>query len=159
MLSPNPEDYVVARPPSEIRDATEADIPVLLGMGERFAAHIGLADTIGYDPETMASLFSTLINAPNGILLIMDGGAAGGMVHPALFNASHVTGQELFWWVDSDKRGGGLRLFTALEAAARALGADSWMVSTMEALNFDGATRLYERRGYLASDRNFLKVF
>lgn len=142
-----------------IRDAVHADIPRLVEMGERFAATIGIKDSIGYDRETMEGLFAHLIDADGGILLVSDHGAAGGLVHPSMFNRHHLTGQELFWWVDPGKRGEGLRLFSALEDAARARGAQSWMVSTMEALNFEGASKFYERRGYRASDRNFLKVW
>lgn len=142
-----------------IRDAVLSDIPALLDMGERFADAIGLRETIGYDRSSMEILFGQLIERDEGILLVCDGGAAGGMVHPALFNMHHMTGQELFWWVDPDKRGCGLRLFAALEAAAKKRGAQSFMVSTMEALNHQGAGKLYERRGFKQSDRNYLKVF
>ncbi|KQM58793.1 MULTISPECIES: GNAT family N-acetyltransferase [unclassified Sphingomonas] len=142
-----------------IRDATPTDIPELLRMGRAFAAKLRLGETVGYDEATMERLFAHLIDSPTGILLVTDGGAAGGMIYPAMFNAQHTTGQELFWWVDPGKRGKGIALLVALEAKARELGADSWMMSTVEALNFEAASKLYERRGYRASDRNFLKVF
>ena len=142
-----------------MRDATLSDIPDLLAMGERFAAAIGLNDTVGYDPASVERLFRTLIESDDGILIMADGGAAGGLVHPSLFNNEHRTGQELFWWVDPDKRGQGVKLMAALEDAARAKGAASWMMSTMDALDHEGAARVYERRGYRATDRNYLKVF
>ncbi len=142
-----------------IRLASPDDLPMLMAMGREFALVLSLSDSVGYDEPTMERLFLHLINDPMGILLVTDGGAAGGLVHPSMFNAHHLTGQELFWWTSPDKRGKGIRLLAALEDEARALGAQSWMVSTMQALNFDGASKLYERRGYRASDRNFIKVF
>lgn len=142
-----------------IRPATPDDLPSLLRMGRAFADALQLGDTIGYDETTMALLFQRLIDESNGILLVMDGGAAGGLVHPSLFNEHHITGQELFWWVDPERRGAGLRLLTALEDAARERGAQSFMMGTHEALNFDAATKVYGRRGYRASDRNFIKIF
>lgn len=142
-----------------IRAATHADLPALLAMGDRFAAALSLAETIGYDHATMDRLFRRLIDDPNGILLVTGGGAAGGLVHPSIFNEHHITGQELFWWVDPSHRGAGLRLLTALEDAARERGAQSFMMGTHEALNFEAATKLYGRRGYRASDRNFIKIF
>lgn len=142
-----------------IRPATTDDLPELLRMGRSFAGALKLADTIGYDDETMERLFLHLINDANGILLVTDGGAAGGLVHPSLFNRHHMTGQELFWWVDPECRGAGLRLLAALEDAARERGAQSFMMGTHEALNFAAATKLYGRRGYRASDRNFIKLF
>ena len=142
-----------------IRPATIDDLPELLRMGRLFADKIGMEETVGYDPVTVEGLLRSLIENPLGILLTSEGGMVGGLVHPSLFNAAHLTGSELFWWTDPDKRGKGIHLLIALENEARALGAQSWMVSTMQALNFDGASKLYERRGYRASDRNFIKVF
>lgn len=127
-------------------------------MGERFAEAANLRASIGYDAATMEALFRNLIAADTAILLITEGGAAGGILYPAVFNAAHLTGQELFWWVDPEHRGTGVRLLAALEDAARAMGAKSWTVSTMESLNHDGAAALYRRRGYVPTDRNYIKA-
>lgn len=142
-----------------IREATRADIPAMLEKAARFADTIKVTETVGYDPETVAGLLAGLIDNPMGFVLVGEGGGVGGLVHPSMFNAEHMTGSELFWWVDADQRGHGLRLFAAMEDAARARGAQSWVVSTMEALNFAGAGRFYERRGYQPCDRNYIKRF
>lgn len=143
-----------------IRDATLDDIPELVGMGRKFADAIGMTETTGFDEESVAALLAHLIESPAGICLITEGGGAGGLVHPCSFNASHMTGQELFWWIEPEHRGRkGLLLFRALERAAQERGAQTWMVSTMESLDFDGAARFYERSGYRPSDRNYIKRF
>lgn len=143
-----------------IREATEADLPELLRMGARFAEAIGMTETVGFDESSVSNLLRQLIESPQGICLVGDGCGAGGLVHPSMFNATHLTGQELFWWVEPEKRGRvGIELFRALEKAAQERGAQSWMVSTMEALDFTGAARFYERSGYRASDRNYIKRF
>lgn len=139
-----------------IRDATYDDIPQLLAMGERFAEATGLSDIIPYDAATVENLFRLLIDGDNGILLITDGGAVGALMFPAMINANHITAQELFWWVDPDKRGHGVRLMRALEEAARERGAQSLMMSTIGALDNDGLAAFYERNGYRRADRNFL---
>jgi GNAT superfamily N-acetyltransferase len=145
-----------------IREATHADIPAMMECARRFAATIKLEETVGFDETSVAGLLTQLIESPGGICLIAEDGSggAGGLVHPSMFNSAHLTGSELFWWVDPDKRGRvGLKLFWALEDAARERGAQSWMVSTMEALDHDGASKFYERRGYRPSDRNYIKRF
>lgn len=145
-------------PPTVIRDATHADIPVLLDMGARFAEATGLSDIIPFDAETVERLFIHLIESDDGILLVMDGGAVGALMFPAMINGNHRTAQELFWWVDPDKRGNGSRLVTALESTARERGAKSLIMSTIGDLDREELARFYERRGYRPADRNFLRA-
>lgn len=142
-----------------IREATEDDIPVLLEMGRRFAAAARLDELSGYDDDSARATFEYLVSDPQGVLLVMDGGAAGAIIHPVLFNRSHMTASELFWWVDPDQRGGGLRLFRALQDMVRERGAASLQMTTITGLGDDTLARLYERGGFRATDRNFLKVF
>lgn len=142
-----------------IREATEADIPQLLSMGAKFAVEARLHELSGYDPASVEALFRHLITDPMGILLMAEGGAAGGLVHPALFRRSHLTGMELFWWMNPESRGAGKALFLALEQAARDRGAHSWTMATITGLGDDRLGQLYERHGYRATDRNYLKVF
>lgn len=141
------------------RDATHDDIPALLAMGRRFADAADLDALSGYDEASVKALFEYLIDDEQGVLIVMDGGAAGAIVHPALFNRSHTTASELFWWVDPDKRGNGIRLFLALEKATAAKGAGSMQMTTIVGLDDGALSQFYERRGYRATDRNFLKVF
>lgn len=145
-----------------IREARESDIPALLEMGERFAEAADLHGKTGYDAESTRRLFQQLIEAEGGILLVLDvdgaQGAAGGLVHPCIFNNAHLTGQELFWWVNPEWRGNGLALFHALEEAARAKGAQSWMMASV-GLEDDRLAKIYARAGYSPSDRNYIKKF
>lgn len=138
-----------------IRDATADDIPVLLDMGERFAAkgHI----PCGYDRETMAQTFAHLIE--HGILLITEArdGAIGALCHPHPFNRHHLTGQELFWW--SEAKGTGSALFDALERRIEALGVNSFSMIALEALRPEAVGALYRRRGYSPVEHSYMKVF
>lgn len=143
-----------------IRDATHDDIPALLAMGERFARVAGLDQIAEYDPESMAKTFRFLIDNPDGILVIGDGGAAGGLVHAAYWNVTHRTGQEMFWWVDPERRGAlGRALFEALEAAARDRGAGSWTMIALDASQPERVAAIYERRGYRPLERSFVRTF
>lgn len=138
-----------------IRDATESDLPELLKWGADFAASIDLPG--GYVPEDAEGMFRQLIEI--GILLIAPGcGAVGALVHPSPYNKSHLTGQELFWWVDPASRGAGTGkgLFEALQASVRASGAGSFTMST---LGNHAIGQLYEAHGYRHTDRNYTKIF
>lgn len=141
-----------------IREATGDDIFQLVAWGEDFAEACSLPG--GIDRVDTAEFFAGMIESPNAVLLIDEGGAIGGMVHPSPYNKAHITGQELFWWVDPAKRGGrlGLMLLEALEDAVRAKGAHSW---TMASVGLDNGSvgRILERRGYRQTDRNYTKIF
>lgn len=101
--------------------------------------------------------------APEAILLVAerDGrliGMAGGLVSPLYFNHDHLTGQELFWWIDPKERGSiGVRLLETLENEARARGCQSWAMIALDKVDPERTARIYERRGYRASERSFIK--
>lgn len=137
-----------------IRTATPDDLPKLLEWGRHFAESVDLPG--GYDPESAEGLFRQLMDA--GILLIGEGGAVGAFVHPSPYNAAHVTGQELFWWVEPEHRGNGTgkALFDALQVAVAEAGAGSFTMST---LGDHGIGRFYESRGYRQTDQNYTKTF
>lgn len=137
-----------------IREAVEADIPQLLDWGDDFARSVNLPG--GYDRASAEATFRLLMD--QGILLICEGGAVGAMLHPSLYNSSHQTGQEMFWWVDPAHRGSGTgrELFDALQAMVEEAGADSFTMST---LGDHGIGKFYESRGYRQSDQNYLITF
>jgi len=140
-----------------MRDAVHTDIPALLDMGKRFADKCGLERIAAYDERSMASTFRNLIDADLGILLIAEKAAAGGLVHPAYWNADHLTGQELFWWCEGT--GQGLRMFRALEQSAKDRGAQSWGMITLDSVEPEKTGRFYERAGYRKSEHSYIKVF
>lgn len=140
-----------------IRDATPHDIPALLEIGRKFADAASIRQSVGFDEESLAATLQMLMDSPQGILLITDDGtgAAGGMVHPSIFNHGHLTGQELFWWAD----GQGMALLDALENRAKALGAQTWSMITLEAIRPEATGRLYRRRGYRPLEHSYIREF
>lgn len=137
-----------------IREATEADLPQLLEWGANFAESIDLPG--GYDRQSAEVMFRQLMDA--GILLIGDGGAVGAFVHPSPYNSAHLTGQEMFWWVEPEHRGNGMGrdLFDALQAMVEEAGVKSFTMST---LGDHGIGRFYEAHGYRQTDQNYTKLF
>jgi GNAT superfamily N-acetyltransferase len=79
------------------------------------------------------------------------------LLHPHYFNASHITGQELFWWIDPDHRGRGSELLNALEAWVKDQGAHSFVMITLEALEPERVGLIYRRRGYRPVEHSYLK--
>ncbi len=145
-----------------IREATVADIPEIARLGAKFHAQAGW-DEIEYSREDCAASLTAFMASGCFLCLVaeVDGdilGMAAGVVAPVYFNASHLSGEELFWWVDDDApQLTGLRLLDGLERAAKERGCDTWQMKSLARLNGERMTRLYERRGYRASEQAFIK--
>ena len=145
-----------------IRPAVTADIPRCVEMGRQFFAESGFEAETSLDPESFRATLEHLIGNADGALLVADlGGAligmAGALAYPHYFNVASKAAQELFWWVEPAKRGGtaGVRLLQALEAWARGVGCGTM---TMICLPIDSpAERVYQRVGYRASERSYIK--
>ena len=146
-----------------LRAAEPADVPTIAEMGERFHAEAGWPDICAFDRGDCEKTLAHLIESPDGILLVAEAagrlvGMAGGLAHPLYFNLSHRTGQELFWWVEPGLRDGtGRALLDALEDEARAIGCVSWSMACLARAKPELMGRLYERRGYRASERTYIK--
>lgn len=142
-----------------IRSATLADLPALMAMAGQFAAVAELNKIAAYDASSMERTFRFLIENDDGILLIaVEGGAAGGLIHPPYWNLSERIGQEMFWWVNPECRGSvGLKLLDALEAAAKAKGATAWSMIALQSSAPERTGKLYERRGYRPTEHSYVR--
>ncbi len=147
-----------------IRPATSDDIPELMRMGRAFHAVTGVADIIPLDDASLEQTFANLIAAPTGVILVADNGAGlagavGALLHAHYFNAAHVTGQELFWWVDPAQRGFGSDLFNALEAWVRENEAATFSMIALDSLDAERVGRIYRRHGYRPTEHSWMKRF
>lgn len=136
-----------------IRSATEADIPRLLEMGQRFADKAGLVDHVGYEPDHMANTFKVMIEGH--VILVGDSGAIGAMAGPHPFNYGHICAQEVFWWSEGRE---GLQLLHALEQWARQH-CHSLRMITLEAVEPERTAKIYTRKGFAPLEHGYLKVF
>lgn len=108
-----------------IRLAREADIPRLVEMGQRFRRESSYAERLADNPEKMAELGRQLLKV-DGLLLSEKDGELTGMLGFILHNhfiSGEVFAGEVFWWVEPERRGDGLRLLREAEKRARARGA------------------------------------
>lgn len=114
------------------------------------------------DDGTLSATFANLMGAGTGLLLVGSterglGGAVGALLHPHYMNAAHLTGQELFWWVDPEHRGIGPALFDALELWVAAMGAQSFSMIALEELRPAAVGEIYRRRGYVPAEHSWIR--
>ncbi len=135
-----------------IREATRADVPAVVAMGEHFVAQSSYHGLIASNPAQMTALAEWLIDTPTAALFVaaQDEGAQDitGMIGLALYPhpiAGDVFASELFWWVEPAHRGQGVRLLVRAEQWAKEHGA-VWMQMSAPTLEVG---ELYMRRGYV----------
>lgn len=129
-----------------IRTATESDIPRLVEMGRRFRRETTYERFLADNPGRMAELGKQLL-AVNGLILserdAEPTGMLGSIIHSHFISGERVAG-EVFWWVEPEHRGEGLRLLQEAENRGRKAGAKYMhMIAPNERVS-----RLYERLGY-----------
>jgi GNAT superfamily N-acetyltransferase len=139
-----------------IRPAVTSDIPRLVEMGQRFRAESSYNEYLSDNPEKMAELGTTLI-AHNGILVSQRNdklvGMLGIVLHSHFISGERMAG-EVFWWVEPEYRGEGIKLVSETEKRARMAGAKHIQ---MVAPN-DQVGNVYRRMGYQFVESTFQKA-
>lgn len=145
----------------QIRVATEADLPAIVYMGEKF--HAFSADPVPYNRQSAEITARSLMTV--GFIMIAEHGAdvvgmIGVAVIPLFFNFDAKLAQELMWWVDKDARGSGaaIRLIRAAETEAKARGATRLIMARL-ANSPEHVHQLYDRLGYRAAESMHVKDF
>lgn len=133
-----------------IRLALHGDIPRAVAMGRRFIAETSYQGGIADNPERLALTAQRLIEGEDSALFLaeQDTGIVGMIgvytyTHPY---SDELFATELFWWMDPEKRGAGIRLLRAAEAWARERGAKVLQVVAPKSNERLGV--LYERLGF-----------
>jgi GNAT superfamily N-acetyltransferase len=145
-----------------IREAAPSDIHDIARLGEKFHAAAGW-DEIEYNAVDCAVSLRAFMESGAFICLVAEVagkivGMASGVISPVYFNRQHVSGEELFWWVSDDApQMTGIRLLERMEDLAKTRGCDTWQMKSLARLGGERMTRLYERRGYRASEQTFIK--
>lgn len=146
-----------------IRQAELDDLPKLAaGAAEFYAASEFLTS---FDIGRFCELWASLIGGDGpvtGVILIEEGedglinGALGGMVHRDIYGEALIA-EELFWFMRPDTRGGGVRVYRAFEAWAKARGAVSMqMVHLLDSMPAKVA-RFYHAVGFKAAETRYIK--
>lgn len=142
-----------------IREATEADVSRLVEMGQRFRNETVYQSRVPENTDQMEALTRQLIASDAGLLLVADReGALVGMLGALLFPhhiSGRLTGGELFFWVEPEHRGHGVRLVKQAERWARARGAVAMQLIAPTA----DVEVLYQRLGYTRLEVAYEKSF
>src|SRR3954466_1780011 len=108
-----------------IRLATLEDLPRLVEMGKRFRANSNYKDFIPENSAKMIETATKLIELGTVYVSEQDG-KLDGMIGFLLFDhplSGEKTASEIFWWVEPEARGTGLKLLNTMKRAAKASGA------------------------------------
>jgi GNAT superfamily N-acetyltransferase len=137
-----------------MRQATRDDLLELLRMCRSFSE----AAKHPIDRERIVSTHEALMDSEHGLVLIADGGMLTGIIADSLFNTGKFA-QELFWWVDEDKRGSGVgkELLEAFEAWAGFNGADRVIMVALQELTPRKVGKLYRAAGYVPLEHSYTK--
>ncbi len=138
-----------------IREAVDADVTALVALGLRFLRETTYRADVAENPTQMAIFLEMLIAGPQGLVLVADGaGGPVGMIGVLIYTnplSAEVMASEMFWWMNPEQRGMGVRLLKRAEQWARAQGATKMQVSAPTA----AVAQLYERLGYHELERAF----
>lgn len=141
-----------------IRRAEQSDRMAILSMVKRFHVESGVG--LDFSPAMAMATIDRVLGDDDALALVfeIDGklrGVFAAIIHPHFFSIERCA-QELVWWVEPAYRGrGAVKMLAEYEVWARSKGCHA---VNMVGLGTDPVTtRLYERHGYTAQERHFLK--
>lgn len=140
-----------------IRQATRADVPDIVDLGERHWNESSYGQWMKADREAMATLARAALETPNALVLADERdarlvGIIGVVAMPHIYTGVLVM-SELFWYVVPDARGSGVRLLKHAEAWAAANGVQ---FSTMMAPD-ERVAQFLVRIGYAPIETHLIK--
>jgi len=141
-----------------IRLAILDDLPELQRMGRRFFEVSGYSELSEYNEDDMKEVFVKLIDNE---FLYTDGknGMIGFSMFPVFFCQDTIAAQELFWWVDEEKRGSilGIKLLKIAENKAKSLGANVFLMLSIDSLNGEEINNIYKKMGYKKQENTYIR--
>ena len=142
-----------------VRLATKEDIPNLLRMSELFFNASGYQSITTFNKSDSQELLNNLVDVGT---MLTDGKSAmiGFVIFPLFMNKKTIMSQELFWWVDEDKRGTrvAIELLKAAEKISKQSGATVMNMLSLEDLNGEKVNKLYQRLGYERKEQSYMRV-
>jgi GNAT superfamily N-acetyltransferase len=145
-----------------IRLAKKKDLNKCVALGLKFWEESNFNDFLGeVDDQSISIMMRQLIESAS--LFVIDDGGIKGILGFQLFKhpmkESVNCAQELFWWVDSEYRGGGngLLLLEKAESILKARGIKRIVMITLEGLGNDRIGGIYEQSGYKLLEHIYTK--
>ncbi len=142
-----------------IRQATIEDLPLLETCAREFyASSKHLRD---FELSRFVGLWTSLIAGGTGVIFILAAGgdiagAIGGISHPDAYSAL-IVAQEFFWFVRSELRGGGVRLYRAFEQWAKDRGCGELHMAYLPDSMPGKVAIFYEKMGFRLAEVAYAK--
>lgn len=131
-----------------IRKATVDDVPRAVAMGVRFLADTAYHDSIATNPAQLADIAERLATRDDSVLFVSEqDGEIVGMIGAYIYAhpySSEPFATELFWWVEPEHRGQGVRLLKQVQQWAATHGAVKLQVVAPN----ERVANVYERLGF-----------
>lgn len=137
-----------------LRLATLEDVDNIVKMAMNFQSTLPYG---GYaESSTIENLATSLIegNREDGVVIMSDNGFIAAIRNPYVFGSIYVA-TELGWWVEPEYRstGQGADLIEAFEFWATRVGCKMCTLISLD----DELGKYYEKRGYVLSERAYMK--
>jgi GNAT superfamily N-acetyltransferase len=141
-----------------IRVATASDLPAMLGTARKFFVEGKLPMSLVDD--VWVANWTAFINMGIGVVLMSEDagvfhGAIGGLLVNDVNDGSKYL-SEMFWYVDPEHRGTGMRLLHQFERAAKDHGATRITMVHLHAIN-ERLGDIYTRLGYHKLETTYTK--
>lgn len=141
-----------------IRLAQYGDRLAILDMCRKFHAESGVR--LAFNQAVAITTIDQVIASPDALALVLElddviRGVFAAAIVPNMFSHERCA-QEMMWWVNPAHRGrGAIQMLAEYEAWAKSKGCSA---INMVGLGADPVTtHVYERCGYIAQERHFLK--
>lgn len=135
---------------SSVRRATEADIPFLIGVGERFYGMTPLAPLAPFDAGVLGATIRRMLDSDDAVIFRDEDGTIGGIRHQ-LYLSKAVAAVELWWWSE----GKGLPL---LEAFIGWAASDLIEMRSIEGMRHEALDAFYRRKGFVRTEHSYVRV-
>lgn len=145
-----------------IRLATIEDIPAILPLSVKFLAESPMSGKTVIDSNGLSDFLTGLVDMINAELWVVTSGLevvgmSAVLMFPFYANPRYNIAQELFWFIDKDHRGEGGRLLEEMEKWAKASGAQSMHMISLETPSVKVMDRYYKRSGYTPIEHTYSK--
>jgi len=146
--------------PSKIRIAEIGDETRIAELGREFFKEAAWTDITEWQHDKATNSLKGMIENENCVLLVAEIddkiiGMAGGFVQEIWFS-DEILGQELFWYIDPECRGGiGSELLKELEFGLKEKGANIIAMIGLEKTK--SLNNYFLKKGYRASEYSYIK--
>lgn len=138
-----------------IRPATDADVPALLALGQRFLAWSPYAGM--FSEQAMAQAIADAVATGFSRVAVVDGvvvGALLGRIDGAWLDPSVIVACERAWWVEPEHRGGtaAVRMLVEFKSWAKDNGARGVVMAELVQPDSPAAD-IFQRLGFRMAER------